>query len=231
MRSADTAARGTRTNMITAIITAIRIWATYWRNAMRLPIGISPLSTRRLPNHRIATDDRLKMSMRIGISRANSRFTRTAVDVSSRLATSKRASSCSVRTNARMTRMPASVSRVTWLMRSMRTWRARKSGTARASSTPMTSAMIGRITTRMPASGTSWRRAMITPPMAMIGARIITLKPISTTIWTCWTSFVFRVISDGVPNRLSSAWENDWTARKMPPRTSRPKAMPTPALK
>ena len=32
---------------------------------MRLPIGMSPLATRMLPNHRIATVDRLKMSISV----------------------------------------------------------------------------------------------------------------------------------------------------------------------
>ena len=42
MRPAETAARGTITNMITAIMIANRIWMMYCRNAVRLPIGISP---------------------------------------------------------------------------------------------------------------------------------------------------------------------------------------------
>ncbi len=86
-------ARGTIVNMNTAIITAIRICMTYCRKAMRLPIGISPLSTRRLPNHRIATVDRLKISISNGIISANSRLTRSEVEVRSWLATSKRSSS------------------------------------------------------------------------------------------------------------------------------------------
>jgi len=113
IRVAETMARGTIVNMKTAIITAIRICMTYCRKAMRLPIGISPLSTRRLPNHRIATVDRLKMSINSGIISANSRFTVREVDVRSWLATSKRSSSCCVRTNARITRMPLRASRVT----------------------------------------------------------------------------------------------------------------------
>jgi hypothetical protein len=32
------------------------------------------------------------------------------------------------------------------------------------------------------------------------------------TCWTCWTSFVLRVISDAGPKRLISTWLNDWTA-------------------
>ena len=64
------------------------------------------------------------------------------------------------------------------------------------------------------------------PPTARIGAMIIMFSPISTVIWTCWTSFVFLVMSDGVPNVLSSACEKLSTFLKMAPRTSRPKAMP-----
>ena len=64
------------------------------------------------------------------------------------------------------------------------------------------------------------------PPTARIGAMIIMLRPIRTVIWTCWTSFVLRVMSDGVPKWLSSACEKLSTLRKMAPRTSRPKAMP-----
>ena len=46
MRPADTAARGTMTNMITAVMIENRISEMYWRNAVRLPIGMPPLSTR-----------------------------------------------------------------------------------------------------------------------------------------------------------------------------------------
>ena len=104
---------------------------------------------------------------------------------------------------------------------------ARKSGIARRTSAPMISAITGTITTRMPVSGTSWRRAMTTPPTSMIGAETMTVRPIRTTIWTCWTSFVFRVISEAAPKWLTSTWENDSTLRKMPARRSRPNAIET----
>ncbi len=64
----------------------------------------------------------------------------------------------------------------------------------------------------------------MTPPTAMIGARIITLSARTRTVWTCWTSLVFRVISVGGPNRLVSAWENaEHLHGRSHPRTSRPK--------
>ncbi len=91
----------------------------------------------------------------------------------------------------------------------------------------MIRAITGTITTRMPVSGTSWRRAMITPPTSMIGADTMTVRPMRTTIWTCWTSFVLRVISEAVPKWLTSTWENVSTFPKMPARRSRPKAIDT----
>ena len=141
--------------MNTAIITANRICMTYCRNAMRLPIGISPLETRMLPNHRMATDDRLKIAISSGSITANRRFTCKDVAVRSWFATSNRSSSCLVRTNARITRTPLSASRVTWLIRSTLTWTAWNIGSARYIREPTMTAITGRITTRMPASGTS----------------------------------------------------------------------------
>ena len=64
------------------------------------------------------------------------------------------------------------------------------------------------------------------PPTARIGAMIIMFRPSRTTIWTCWTSFVLRVMSDAVPNVSSSAREKLSTLRKIELRTSRPKDMP-----
>ena len=142
-------------NMNTAIITANRICMTYCRNAMRLPIGIAPLSTRIAPNHRIATLDRLKTAVSSGIITANIRFTLREVAVRSLLATSKRSSSWRVRTNARMTRMPLRASRVTWLTRSTLTCTAWNKGSALYISVPTMMAMIGRTTIRIPDSGTS----------------------------------------------------------------------------
>ena len=206
IRPLETAARGTITNMNVAIRTAKRIWMRYWRNAVRLPIGISPLSTRKAPNQRTATVDRFMIAIRVGIMIAKSRLTGSAVANRSVLAASKRRSSWSVRTNARMTRTPASVSRMTWLIRSILTCMAWKSGRARRTRRPMMTTMIGTITRRSPDRGTSWRRAMISPPTIMIGAETIIVRPMRTTIWTCCTSFVLRVISEAVPKWLTSTW-------------------------
>ena len=66
---------------------------------------------------------------------------------------------------------------------------------------------------------------MMMPPIAIIGAMRTTLSIISTTICTCCTSLVVRVMSDGAPNRLTSACEKPWTRRKRAPRVSRPSAI------
>ena len=212
--------------MITAIITEKRMSITYWRNAIRFPICSPPESTWMAPNHRIAIDDRLKIAITVGIISANSRFTRRAVWVRSWLASSKRRSSCSVRTKARITRMPDSVSRMTWLIRSTLTCMTRKRGRARDSISPMNTARSGMITISRADSATSSRTAMMIPPTAMIGAMIITLSAMTRTVWTCWTSFVLRVMRVGAPKWFVSACENDSTFWKIAPRTSRPKAMP-----
>ena len=87
----------------------------------------------------------------------------------------------------------------------------------------MRAAMSGMITRSSPERGTSWRRAMITPPIVRIGAEIMTLRAIRTSVWTCCTSFVLRVIRLAAPNLLTSTWLYVSTLRKMAVRTSRPK--------
>ncbi len=70
----------------------------------------------------------------------------------------------------------------------------------------------------------------MTPPTIMIGAEIIRVRAMKTTIWTCWTSFVLRVMSEAGPKWLISTCEKPSTARKMAVRTSRPKPIATRAL-
>ena len=231
MRPEETIARGIRMNMKTAVRTANRICMRYCRNAVRLPIDRSPLSTRAAPNHITATVERLRISVIVGIVMAKRRVTRSWVWKRSRLATSKRSSSCSVRTKARITRIPDSVSRMTWLIRSIFTWTARKSGIARVITSPITSAMSGITTSRRPDSGTSVRRAMMMPPMIRIGAEIMIVRDIRTTVWTWRTSLVLRVISEAGPKWLTSTWLNVSTLLKIALRTSRPKPIAMRALR
>ena len=57
----------------------------------------------------------------------------------------------------------------------------------------------------------------------MIGAATKSVQIMTTSICTCWTSLVIRVMSDDAPNVLTSAAENAVTPRNRAPRTSRPK--------
>ena len=62
------------------------------------------------------------------------------------------------------------------------------------------------------------------PPTHMIGADTISVNDIRTSIWTCCTSLVVRVISDGAPKCPTSRAENDCTRSNTAARTSRPSA-------
>ena len=66
-----------------AIISDMRIWRMYWRNAVMLPIGIWPLSTRWPPNHRIATVVKFITASTAGKAMTKIRLTRSAVEVRS----------------------------------------------------------------------------------------------------------------------------------------------------
>ena len=156
---------------------------------------------------------------------ANSRVTFRAVTVRSSLASVKRRSSCSVRTKARMTRMPARFSRRTPLMRSIFTCIERKSGTAVRTMTAMKAIISGTTMNMSVESVRSVRIAMMTPPIMVSGAMIITVSPSSTSICTCCTSLVLRVINDGAPKEPISASEKRSTRRNSEPRMSRPTDM------
>ena len=87
IRPAETAPRGTRMNMKTAVRTANRIWARYCRNAVRLPIDSVAARRRAIaPNQMTATVERLKIAVIVGIVIANRRLTRSEVSNRSRLA-------------------------------------------------------------------------------------------------------------------------------------------------
>ena len=68
----------------------------------------------------------------------------------------------------------------------------------------------GTLTVRIHDSPPSSRMAMTTPPIAVIGAATSNVHVISTSICTCCTSLVMRVISDGAPNwPISRAEKSD----------------------
>jgi hypothetical protein len=102
---------------------------------------------------------------------------------------------------------------------------ARNCGTIRTTIEPIDSRRAGTLTTISQASPTSCRSARMMPPTHMIGAVTSMLQVITTSICTCCTSFVVRVISEGAPKEAISRAENAPTWEKSPPRTSRPKAI------
>lgn len=120
--------------------------------------------------------------------------------------------------------MPVICSRSTRFTVSTRSCIVRNSGrirfTIRLTAMPST----GTTASSTADSGTSWPSAMTMPPTHMMGADTISVNVISTSIWTCWTSLVVRVISEGAPKRPTSRAENDCTRSKIDARTSRPRA-------
>jgi hypothetical protein len=195
------------------------------------PICIWPASMRPAPNHSTATLDTLSTSMTIGKISACSLPAASATAVTSVLAAWNRSVSTGSRTNARTTRMPVICSRSTRLMPSMRTCMSRNFGTIRAMTSPIATISTGTQTAISQDRPTSSCKAMATPPTHMIGAATSIVQDTSTSICTCCTSFVLRVISDGAPNRPSSCAENSPTRWKRAERTSRPKPIPVRAPK
>ena len=149
----------------------------------------------------------LTMNPTVGNVAAMSRPVRSAVSVSSSLATAKRACSCGSRTKARTTRMPVICSRSTALTRSTRSCISWKAGTIRDTMRPSSSTAPGIANSRITERPTSSRIANTMPITIVSGAAIIIVADSTTSIWTCWTSLVMRVISDAAPNRPTSRAE------------------------
>ena len=183
---------------------------------------MAPDSTRCPPNHSTATEPTLATSITTGNIPACQRPARTATTVSSSLAFAKRCVSCSSRTKARTTRTPVTCSRSTRLTSSMRSCITRKLGTICRTISPTDRASTGTTSTMSHESPTSSRMAITTAPTIMIGAATNIVKPISTSICTCWTSLVSRVMSEGAPKCWTSRAEKVPTRWKMAARRSRP---------
>jgi hypothetical protein len=204
MRSAHTAARGIMIDMNVVIITATRIIIRYDRYAVSAPIASSCSLIAWLPNHITATLDALNTSMTVGHIAAWSLPMRNAIPVRSLFASSKRSASAGSRTNARTTRMPVICSRSTRLTVSILGCISRNLGIIRLMMKPMLPARTGMHTSNRRDSARSSRTAITMPPTHMIGAITIIVMLMRTRIWTCWTSFVVRVISDGAPTLPTS---------------------------
>ncbi|GAP60342.1 hypothetical protein AHiyo1_38470 [Arthrobacter sp. Hiyo1] len=186
---------------------------------------MDPSSIRNDPNQITATLETLSTSITTGNMRAMSRPARNAISVTSRFAEAKRSVSMSSRTNARTTRMPASCSRSTRFTVSIRTCILRNSGTNRLTMRPTATSSTGTLTAISQDNCASCRTAMMTPPMLSMGAATMRVQDIRTSCWTCCTSLVERVISEGAPKRVTSCSENSPTLVKMAPRRSRPRPM------
>ncbi len=72
-------------------------------------------------------------------------------------------------------------------------------------------AAAGMLKTRTIESPTSSRTAMMTPTTTVIGAPTAMVVVITTSSWTCCTSLVMRVMSEGAPNVPTSRVEKSVT--------------------
>jgi hypothetical protein len=176
------------------------------------------------PNHTTAIDDRFTTVMTTGNISASRLPVPRATSVRSALALRNRRCSYSSRTKARMTRLPVICSRSTRFTVSSRTCMDRNSGRSLRTISVTQIASTGTTATSTPDSGTSRPSAITMPPTHMMGADTISVNVIRASIWTCCTSLVVRVISEGAPKCPTSRAEKDCTRSKTAPRRSRPSA-------
>ncbi len=162
-------------------------------------MAIRPLSMRWAPNHTTAMDDTFTTVMTIGNIRASIRPVASCMSVSSALAFPNRPCSYSSRTKARITRLPVICSRSTRFTVSSRTCIDRNSGRSRRTMSATEMPSTGTTATSTADSGTSRPSASTMPPTHMMGADTIRVNVIRTSIWTCCTSFVVRVMREGAP--------------------------------
>ncbi len=87
---------------------------------------------------------------------------------------------------------------------------------------PASSRIAGTATAMSQLRPTSWRSAMMMPPIASSGAETSIVAPIMASICTCCTSFVLRVMSDPGPKCDTSRSEKVLTRSKTSSRMSRP---------
>ncbi len=89
-------------------------------------------------------------------------------------------------------------------------------------SRPTATSMTGTITAISQAIPGSTRSARIIPPIPVTGAWTSMFREKKISICTCCTSFVERVMREGVPNSASSRGEKEFTRRKTAWRRSLP---------
>ena len=103
----------------------------------------------------------------------------------------------------------------------------RKFGTMRKTIVPSTTTATGMKITSTIDRSTSSRSAIATPMTMVMGAATAIVHAITTSICTCCTSLVIRVMSDGAPNWPTSRAEKSVTRWNSDARRSRPKLMAT----
>ena len=162
-------------------------------------MGIAPLAMRSPPNHMIATVERFKMPMSAGIMSAKRRLTLGAVSVRSALASSN--APLEVVAHERPDDADARERLAHDLVDAVDLDLHRLEQRHRAHEHEADEHRHEREDDdEQRREGHVLAHAMMMPPIAMIGARIIMFSAIITTICTCCTSLVLRVMSDGVPN-------------------------------
>ena len=97
--------------------------------------------------------------------------------------------------------------------------------------TAMETSSTGMTTASSQERPASSRIAITTPPTIIIGTITASVQVSTASIWTCWTSFVVRVISDGAPKRPTSRALKEPTLAKIAARRSRPKLIELRAAK
>ena len=142
--------------------------------------------------------------MTIGKASDMRRPTATAEAVYSVFATSKRSRSLPSRTKARTTRTPVICSRRIRLTVSTLVCMRRKLGIIARITRPTDTASSGTATATSQLRPMSSRRAMITPPIIIIGAVTIIVSAMLVTVCTWVTSLVVREMSVGAPKRATS---------------------------
>ena len=83
------------------------------------------------------------------------------------------------------------------------------------------------LNTRMTDRPTSWRRAAKMPMTRVIGALMAMVPAMTTSICTCCTSLVIRVMSEGAPKGAHLSGREVGDLVEQGSRTSRPKLIAT----
>ncbi len=119
--------------------------------------------------------------------------------------------------------MPAICSRRIRLTASIRICIRRKLGTIRLTTRPTQTKSAGTTTASSHPRPASSRSAITTPPTIISGEVTAMMQAIATSICTCCTSLVVRVISEGAPKAPHLAGGEGADPGKSAPRRSRPR--------